>query len=219
MVYVRHRVSATLIVPLSLVRMQILTAINYYNFYIVFLILVRIRDVYKLILEIILFYYIHFLYLLLYLLYYIYLSYLLYYIFIILYLFIPVYYILLFYYFIMILLIILLCIINILSFNSIHYVANEKCDIRGSFSGIDGTGSLRYVSHRRTNFSANSPANSPRIYYECFRFTGMASIAAAGLEVHEAGRALRVQTEAPHLVSMGSGRLSTAVTLHPLPEG
>lgn len=58
-----------------------------------------------------------------------------------------------------------------------------------------------------------------RIYYECFRFTGMASIASAGLEVHEAGRALRVQTEAPHLVSMGSGRLSTAVTLHPLPEG
>ncbi|XP_072752637.1 uncharacterized protein [Anoplolepis gracilipes] len=47
----------------------------------------------------------------------------------------------------------------------------------------------------------------------------MASIAAAGLEVQEAGRALRVQTEAPHLVSMGSGRLSTAVTLHPLPEG
>ncbi|XP_018404915.1 PREDICTED: pleckstrin homology-like domain family B member 1 [Cyphomyrmex costatus] len=47
----------------------------------------------------------------------------------------------------------------------------------------------------------------------------MASIAAAGLEVHETGRALRVQTETPHLVSMGSGRLSTAVTLHPLPEG
>jgi len=48
----------------------------------------------------------------------------------------------------------------------------------------------------------------------------MAGVAAAsGLEVHEAGRALRVQTEAPHLVSMGSGRLSTAVTLHPLPEG
>ena len=41
----------------------------------------------------------------------------------------------------------------------------------------------------------------------------------AGLEVREAGRALRVQTEAPHLVSMGSGRLSTSVTLHPLPEG
>lgn len=62
-------------------------------------------------------------------------------------------------------------------------------------------------------------ANSPRIHCECFCFAGMAGIAAAGLEVHEAGRALRVQTEAPHLVSMGSGRLSTAVTLHPLPEG
>lgn len=44
-------------------------------------------------------------------------------------------------------------------------------------------------------------------------------MATADLEVREAGRALRVQTEAPHLVSTGSGRLSTAVTLHPLPEG
>lgn len=44
-------------------------------------------------------------------------------------------------------------------------------------------------------------------------------MASAELEVREAGRALKVQTEAPHLVSMGSGRLSTAITLHPLPEG
>lgn len=41
----------------------------------------------------------------------------------------------------------------------------------------------------------------------------------AGLEVRETGRVLRVQTETPHLVSTGSGRLSVAVTLHPLPEG
>lgn len=39
------------------------------------------------------------------------------------------------------------------------------------------------------------------------------------LEVREAGRALKVQTDNPHLVSLGSGRLSTTVTLHPLPEG
>lgn len=39
------------------------------------------------------------------------------------------------------------------------------------------------------------------------------------LEVRESGRALKVQTDHPHLVSFGSGRLSTTVTLHPLPEG
>lgn len=78
----------------------------------------------------------------------------------------------------------------------------------------------RYVSTNLNNLSA-SPALL-HICYECFYLAGMASmasIAAAGLEVHEAGRALRVQTETPHLVSMGSGRLSTAVTLHPLPAG
>ena len=40
-----------------------------------------------------------------------------------------------------------------------------------------------------------------------------------GLEVVESGRALKVQTDTPHLVSLGGGRLSTAVTLHPLPLG
>lgn len=39
------------------------------------------------------------------------------------------------------------------------------------------------------------------------------------LEVTQVDNALRFQTEDPHLVSMGSGRLSTAVTIHPLPMG
>ncbi|KAF4522291.1 hypothetical protein B566_EDAN010999 [Ephemera danica] len=40
------------------------------------------------------------------------------------------------------------------------------------------------------------------------------------LQVREAGRALKVQHgDGPHLISLGGGRLSTAVTLHPLPEG
>lgn len=40
------------------------------------------------------------------------------------------------------------------------------------------------------------------------------------LEVTESGgRPLKLQTDAPHLVSMGGGRLSTSVTLHPIPPG
>ncbi|NWX55058.1 PHLB1 protein, partial [Promerops cafer] len=39
------------------------------------------------------------------------------------------------------------------------------------------------------------------------------------LDLIDTGKALKVQTEKPHLVSLGSGRLSTAVTLLPLEEG
>ena len=39
------------------------------------------------------------------------------------------------------------------------------------------------------------------------------------LRVTEDGRSLRVQTDLPHLVSLGTGRLSTTVTLLPLPPG
>ncbi|XP_013410434.1 pleckstrin homology-like domain family B member 2 isoform X4 [Lingula anatina] len=39
------------------------------------------------------------------------------------------------------------------------------------------------------------------------------------IEVTEIGKSYKVQTDKPHLVSLGSGRLSTAVTLLPLPEG
>ncbi|KAL0973068.1 hypothetical protein UPYG_G00198470 [Umbra pygmaea] len=39
------------------------------------------------------------------------------------------------------------------------------------------------------------------------------------LDLLESGKGLKVQAERPHLVSLGSGRLSTAITLLPLPEG
>ncbi|XP_051719969.1 pleckstrin homology-like domain family B member 1 isoform X9 [Ctenopharyngodon idella] len=39
------------------------------------------------------------------------------------------------------------------------------------------------------------------------------------LDLIETGKALKFQAERPHLVSLGSGRLSTAITLLPLPEG
>uniref|UniRef100_A0A3P9HWJ1 Pleckstrin homology-like domain family B member 1 n=1 Tax=Oryzias latipes TaxID=8090 RepID=A0A3P9HWJ1_ORYLA len=39
------------------------------------------------------------------------------------------------------------------------------------------------------------------------------------LDLFETGKGLKFQAERPHLVSLGSGRLSTAITLLPLPEG
>ena len=36
--------------------------------------------------------------------------------------------------------------------------------------------------------------------------------------VEEGNTAVRVHAEVPHLVSLGGGRLSTAVTLHPLKQ-
>eukprot|EP00069_Balaena_mysticetus_P022059 bmy_03265T0 len=38
------------------------------------------------------------------------------------------------------------------------------------------------------------------------------------LDLIETGKGLKVQTDKPHLVSLGSGRLSTAITLLPLEE-
>lgn len=41
-----------------------------------------------------------------------------------------------------------------------------------------------------------------------------------GIAVQKSGRALKVHTgNVPHLISLGSDRLSTAVTVHPLPKG
>ncbi|XP_062416978.1 pleckstrin homology-like domain family B member 1 isoform X3 [Pungitius pungitius] len=39
------------------------------------------------------------------------------------------------------------------------------------------------------------------------------------LDLMQSGKGLKFQAERPHLVSLGSGRLSTAITLLPLPEG
>ncbi|NWV62217.1 PHLB1 protein, partial [Malurus elegans] len=41
----------------------------------------------------------------------------------------------------------------------------------------------------------------------------------SSLDLIDTGKGLKVQTEKPHLVSLGSGRLSTAITLLPLEEG
>ncbi|XP_065553200.1 pleckstrin homology-like domain family B member 1 isoform X5 [Lathamus discolor] len=44
-------------------------------------------------------------------------------------------------------------------------------------------------------------------------------IQSSPLDLIDTGKGLKVQTEKPHLVSLGSGRLSTAITLLPLEEG
>ncbi|XP_064856359.1 pleckstrin homology-like domain family B member 1 isoform X8 [Oncorhynchus nerka] len=53
---------------------------------------------------------------------------------------------------------------------------------------------------------------------ECGRQTHQV-LQSTPLDLFESGKGLKVQAERPHLVSLGSGRLSTAITLLPLPEG
>lgn len=52
------------------------------------------------------------------------------------------------------------------------------------------------------------------------RMSGITVPPSAAADLADAGgRALKLQTDTPHLVSMGGDRLSTSVTLHPLPPG
>ncbi|XP_063763824.1 pleckstrin homology-like domain family B member 1 isoform X3 [Eleginops maclovinus] len=53
---------------------------------------------------------------------------------------------------------------------------------------------------------------------ECGRKTHQV-LQSTPLDLFETGKGLKFQAERPHLVSLGSGRLSTAITLLPLPEG
>ncbi|XP_049922779.1 pleckstrin homology-like domain family B member 1 isoform X5 [Epinephelus moara] len=53
---------------------------------------------------------------------------------------------------------------------------------------------------------------------ECGRQTHQV-LKSTPLDLYETGKGLKFQAERPHLVSLGSGRLSTAITLLPLPEG
>uniref|UniRef100_A0A9J7XJP2 Pleckstrin homology-like domain family B member 1 n=1 Tax=Cyprinus carpio carpio TaxID=630221 RepID=A0A9J7XJP2_CYPCA len=55
-----------------------------------------------------------------------------------------------------------------------------------------------------------------KMFYCCFVLICSQS---TPLDLIETGKTLKVQAERPHLVSLGSGRLSTAITLLPLPEG
>lgn len=56
------------------------------------------------------------------------------------------------------------------------------------------------------------------IFYFCVMFM-FRVLQSTPLDLIETGKGLKFQAERPHLVSLGSGRLSTAITLLPLAEG
>ncbi|XP_053297843.1 pleckstrin homology-like domain family B member 1 isoform X2 [Pleuronectes platessa] len=69
--------------------------------------------------------------------------------------------------------------------------------------------------------SSDSPADMERMRRNKVEQGGQTHQVLQGtpLDLIETGKSLRVQAERPHLVSLGSGRLSTAITLLPLQEG
>ncbi|XP_019719693.1 pleckstrin homology-like domain family B member 1 isoform X7 [Hippocampus comes] len=77
------------------------------------------------------------------------------------------------------------------------------------------------MEHQVSDNSDISPANMERsggAQLERGRETHQV-LQGTPLDLIETGKSLKVQAERPHLVSLGSGRLSTAITLLPLQEG
>ncbi|XP_070761885.1 pleckstrin homology-like domain family B member 1 isoform X2 [Enoplosus armatus] len=86
---------------------------------------------------------------------------------------------------------------------AVHLLDNWRKDLHVSQGAVDSS-----VDMDRLN------RNMP----ECGRQTHQV-LQSTPLDLIESGKGLKFQAERPHLVSLGSGRLSTAITLLPLPEG
>ncbi|KAM8768020.1 pleckstrin homology-like domain family B member 1 isoform 4-T4 [Acanthopagrus schlegelii] len=86
---------------------------------------------------------------------------------------------------------------------AVHLLDNWRKDLHVSQGAVDSS-----VDMDRLN------RNMP----ECGRQTRQV-LQSTPLDLIETGKGLKFQAERPHLVSLGSGRLSTAITLLPLPEG
>ncbi|XP_044059895.1 pleckstrin homology-like domain family B member 1 isoform X15 [Siniperca chuatsi] len=86
---------------------------------------------------------------------------------------------------------------------AMHLLNNWRKDLHVSQGAVDSS-----VDMDRLN------RNVP----ECGRQTHQV-LQSTPLDLIETGKGLKFQAERPHLVSLGSGRLSTAITLLPLPEG
>ncbi|RVE64475.1 hypothetical protein OJAV_G00126310 [Oryzias javanicus] len=87
---------------------------------------------------------------------------------------------------------------------AMHFLDNWRKDLHVSQGASD-----RSVDMDRLN--RNAPADGVRQTHQMLHSTP--------LDLIETGKGLKFQAERPHLVSLGSGRLSTAITLLPLPEG
>ncbi|CAJ1066015.1 pleckstrin homology-like domain family B member 1 isoform X6 [Xyrichtys novacula] len=75
-----------------------------------------------------------------------------------------------------------------------------------------------HVSQTAVDSSVDMDRLNRNIMPECGRQTHQV-LQSTPLDLYETGKGLKFQAERPHLVSLGSGRLSTAITLLPLPEG
>ncbi|XP_060902001.1 pleckstrin homology-like domain family B member 1 isoform X6 [Labrus mixtus] len=87
---------------------------------------------------------------------------------------------------------------------AVHLLDNWRKDLHVSQAAVDDL-----VDMDRLNRN---------IMPECGRQTHQV-LTSTPLDLIETGKGLKFQAERPHLVSLGSGRLSTAITLLPLPEG
>ncbi|XP_061683462.1 pleckstrin homology-like domain family B member 1 isoform X3 [Syngnathoides biaculeatus] len=86
---------------------------------------------------------------------------------------------------------------------ALHLLDNWKKDLHVSQGGAD-------ISMNMDRLNRNVPESNTQAH-QMFKSTP--------LDLIETGKGLKFQAERPHLVSLGSGRLSIAITLLPLPEG
>ncbi|XP_062328500.1 pleckstrin homology-like domain family B member 1 isoform X6 [Osmerus eperlanus] len=87
---------------------------------------------------------------------------------------------------------------------ALYLLDNWRQDIHVSEGGIDNPVDM-------DSLNRNVPPECVRQSHQVLQSTP--------LDLIETGKGLKFQAERPHLVSLGSGRLSTAITLLPLPEG
>ncbi|KAE8295659.1 Pleckstrin-like proteiny-like domain family B member 1 Protein LL5-alpha [Larimichthys crocea] len=86
---------------------------------------------------------------------------------------------------------------------ALHLLDNWRKDLHASQGAVDSSVDMDRLNRNMPEFGRQT--------HQVLQSTP--------LDLIETGKGLKFQAERPHLVSLGSGRLSTAITLLPLPEG